>query len=228
MANTLNVCKTGLICRYTLCSRHYDFDYCNVPGSLVVVVTWHLFCSEQCMVFMFPGNPQFQNDITYTFMCNLLQLDKFQWINSFLLRKSVPVQITTMISQRNFPDSMVHGASMGPTWGRQDPGGPHVGPMNFAIWVINHSVFIPVSTIKHVSKYSNTLQPWLWYVMWSIDTCFQNDGGPRWFHLYSAHGDLHILANILQTIFTYTFHWKKSILFEFHHRSQTDMKSSFD
>ena len=24
---------------------------------------------------------------------------------------------------------------MGPIWGRQDPGGPHVGPMNFAIWV---------------------------------------------------------------------------------------------
>ena len=24
---------------------------------------------------------------------------------------------------------------MGPTWGRQDPGGPHVGPMNLAIWV---------------------------------------------------------------------------------------------
>ena len=23
---------------------------------------------------------------------------------------------------------------MGPIWGRQDPGGPHVGPMNFAIW----------------------------------------------------------------------------------------------
>ena len=23
---------------------------------------------------------------------------------------------------------------MGPTWGRQVPGGPHVGPMNFAIW----------------------------------------------------------------------------------------------
>ena len=23
---------------------------------------------------------------------------------------------------------------MGPTWDRQDPGGPHVGPMNFAIW----------------------------------------------------------------------------------------------
>ena len=32
------------------------------------------------------------------------------------------------------PDSMVHGANMGPIWGRQDPDGPHVGPMNFAIW----------------------------------------------------------------------------------------------
>ena len=35
----------------------------------------------------------------------------------------------------NFPDSKVHGANMGPIWGRQDPGGPHVGPMNLAIWV---------------------------------------------------------------------------------------------
>ena len=32
-------------------------------------------------------------------------------------------------------DSKVHGANMGPIWGRQDPGGPHDGPMNFAIWV---------------------------------------------------------------------------------------------
>ena len=23
---------------------------------------------------------------------------------------------------------------MGPIWGRQDPGGPHVAPMNFVIW----------------------------------------------------------------------------------------------
>ena len=30
-------------------------------------------------------------------------------------------------------DSKVHGANMGPIWGRQDQGGLHVGPMNFAI-----------------------------------------------------------------------------------------------
>ena len=35
---------------------------------------------------------------------------------------------------RGDPDSKVHEANMGPIWDRQDPGGPHVGPMNFAIW----------------------------------------------------------------------------------------------
>ena len=32
------------------------------------------------------------------------------------------------------PDSKVHGADMRPIWGLQVLGGPHVGPMNFAIW----------------------------------------------------------------------------------------------
>ena len=39
-----------------------------------------------------------------------------------------------------FPDSKVYVADMGPTWGPQDPGGPHVGPINLAIWVIFLSV----------------------------------------------------------------------------------------
>ena len=33
-----------------------------------------------------------------------------------------------------YSDSKVHVANMGPIWDRQDPGGPHVGPMNFALW----------------------------------------------------------------------------------------------
>ena len=37
--------------------------------------------------------------------------------------------------RKRCPDSNVHGTSMRPIWGREDPGGPHVGPMNFAIWV---------------------------------------------------------------------------------------------
>ena len=37
------------------------------------------------------------------------------------------------IANTTNPDSKVHGANMGPIWGRQDPGGPHVGPKNLAI-----------------------------------------------------------------------------------------------
>ena len=49
-----------------------------------------------------------------------------------------PILVLLGIYQRsmssNDPDSKVHGANMGPTWGRQDPGGPFVGPKNLAIW----------------------------------------------------------------------------------------------
>ena len=40
-------------------------------------------------------------------------------------------------SIQHLPDSKVHGANMGSIWGRQDPGGPHVGPINFAIWALS-------------------------------------------------------------------------------------------
>ena len=33
------------------------------------------------------------------------------------------------------PNGKVHGANMGPIWGRQDPGGPHADPANFVTWV---------------------------------------------------------------------------------------------
>ena len=39
-----------------------------------------------------------------------------------------------MIHIKTTPDNKIHGANMGPIWGRQVPGGPHVGPMNFSIW----------------------------------------------------------------------------------------------
>ena len=41
----------------------------------------------------------------------------------------------TIITQL-IPDNKVRGANMRPIWDRQDPGGSHVGPMNFAIWDI--------------------------------------------------------------------------------------------
>ena len=38
------------------------------------------------------------------------------------------------VQYHGVPDSKVQGAYMGPTWGQQDPGRLHVGPMSFAIW----------------------------------------------------------------------------------------------
>ena len=36
---------------------------------------------------------------------------------------------------------------MGPVWGRQDPGGRHVGPMNFAMWVRARVVIMLVKEV---------------------------------------------------------------------------------
>ena len=40
-----------------------------------------------------------------------------------------------LVESKYYPDNKVHDAYMGPTLGRQDRGGLHVGPMNLAIWV---------------------------------------------------------------------------------------------
>ena len=45
------------------------------------------------------------------------------------------VYVLVKLSCNTSPDSKVPGANMEPIWGRQDPDEPHVGPMNFAIWV---------------------------------------------------------------------------------------------
>ena len=39
------------------------------------------------------------------------------------------------------PDNEVYGANMGPTWGRQDPGGSHVGPLNLLSGVYSIDLF---------------------------------------------------------------------------------------
>ena len=74
------------------------------------------------------------------------------------------------------PDSKVHGANMGPIWGRQDSSGPHGGPMNFAnckeCWqmfeheILNDECLLTMS----LSKLNNIMY-------WEIDTalCYGNN-----------------------------------------------------
>ena len=53
------------------------------------------------------------------------------------------------LQPRFSPDSKIHGAYMEPTWGRQDPGGPHVGPHDpcYLGWVYNRYRNFIVTTI---------------------------------------------------------------------------------
>ena len=57
------------------------------------------------------------------------------------------------------PDSKVHGANVGHIWDRQDPGGPHVGPMNLAIWESlppNNTHDIPIFTEFYAAMYTGS------------------------------------------------------------------------
>ena len=48
------------------------------------------------------------------------------------------MQNSALVMQ-NIPDSKVHGANMGPTWGWQDPCGPYVGPAKIVIWDVSEN-----------------------------------------------------------------------------------------
>ena len=58
------------------------------------------------------------------------------------------------------PDSKVHGANMGSIWGRQVPGGPNVGPMNFAIWFFQWGLMIAWA-IRNIKSSSSQRHPYL-------------------------------------------------------------------
>ena len=76
---------------------------------------------------------------------------------------------------------------MGPIWGRQDPGGPHVGHMNFAI----RDIFI--LPLLYQLQLSTSLNLWnrMLYLIWCRGVC-----------LDTTHNQLSIYA---QKIITNTF-----------------------
>ena len=98
------------------------------------------------------------------FVSNLQQLIHFR--SDFLL-----ILVYTV------PNSKVHGANMGPTWGRQDSGGPHAVPMNLAIWGVSSrhdchhkngsTIYFATSRKVHVyihvfhQEFSNLAYDWL-------------------------------------------------------------------
>ena len=64
------------------------------------------------------------------------------------------------------------GANMGSIWGPKDPGGPHIGPMNFAIWEL----------LRHASE---PVKSWFGYWLIQVHRLTgggNQDNGRSWHH----------------------------------------------
>ena len=71
------------------------------------------------------------------------------------------------------PDNKFHGAIMGPTWGHQDPGGPHVGPMNLAIGDGLLVTEFMCCCLRYKVCYMSIYALWLFYTLTLLGMCRQ-------------------------------------------------------
>ena len=90
-------------------------------------------------------------------------------------------QLTILIMEKKMkiPDSKVHGASMGPTWDRQDPGGPHIWEtakrylVSISSWCVGPGLLqkkatMPIDDLAHfILRLSSTLR-----LLWSAYALF--------------------------------------------------------
>ena len=56
------------------------------------------------------------------------------------------------------PESKVHVANTASIWGREDPGWPHISPIDFAIWVILHRSISWINAIATTSYTNHNIQ----------------------------------------------------------------------
>ena len=89
-------------------------------------------------------------------------------------RSGASLHVEGKVEYSTNPDNKVHGTNMGPTWGRRDPGGPHVGPMNLAIWEGSESI-----DLKWMRK-----PMWIWKQEWLMYT----QGELKWVGIHSDVG----------------------------------------
>ena len=95
----------------------------------IFFVNWHCQMSSRCY--------SIRNEAVWNVLISILSMFSKRGTHSVFFQASLLWR--RVINEprnhgNNVPDSKVHGAIMGLIRGRQDTGGPHVGPMNFAIW----------------------------------------------------------------------------------------------
>ena len=111
-----------------------------LPQSISVLTNkfGNVWCHDH---IIFHGNDLLVFEKFYTFRAewNILEnLSQYcgSWYPGAIRNKGVSCHGIGCEMKIENPDSKVHGANMGPIWGWQDPGGPHVGPMNLAKWEV--------------------------------------------------------------------------------------------
>ena len=117
----------------------------------------------------------------YNSIVNALESRPFWLSGRYVLGYTIYIGMLPCIQYipRIIPDGKVHGANMGPIWGRQDPGGPHVGPMTFAICDTVHALFRFAMVY-----YSLRCTPWIWSVVCFVFVCLRN--GSVWIYVIHA------------------------------------------
>ena len=88
----------------------------------------------------------------------------------------------------NTPDSKVHGANMGPTWGRQDPGVPHVGHVKLAVWDSLPGFDTSIESAGHITYhiFVVNIQHQSSWIMWAQNIKCNKSGRFKsdWFNKY--------------------------------------------
>ena len=97
---------------------------------------------------------------------------------------------------------------MGSIWGRQDPGGPHVGPVNFAIWGVHLPALItrnfPITelfTRHHKISWTPLVYPVYTERSLLLDSC--NIGATFYIQWFAFHDTIDFHNNILNAFTIY-------------------------
>ena len=130
-ADAMNIIKVASFNKYFVCS--YVLDRMNLMHSAWFVMS---VTSHACHEFKCTYNPT-----VYSIAYNKATI---KCLHYWPFNRTV----NKIASSDSFPDRKVHGANMGPIWGRQDPGGPHVGPMNLTIWVV--ALYKIVTNVQYI------------------------------------------------------------------------------
>ena len=152
------------LCLIDHVSDDFSMQRCSNAKRVLMGFIHHAVCWTHWCNFLIPRWQHARLLVTCVPWVHFINLSNSRWIlgvfNDFKIWTTF--YICSLSSKRPLIARF-----MGLTWGRQDPGGPHVGPMNFAIWDCHNynasAMELPQSSAK--PSISNIMLFWtMWYI----------------------------------------------------------------